>query len=168
MFGVSDFNPGWFYLTVSSRIAAGLVMFRRRNGRLEFFLAHPGGPFSRLKDEGHWTIPKGEQEIGEDLLEVAKREFEEETGIEPRGPYIELGSIRQKGGKWVFAWAFEGDCTGPICSNSFTMEWPPKSGKSCEFPEVDRAEFFSLDDARKKIKDAQFPLLERLAEALAV
>ena len=141
-------------------------MYRRRNGRLEFFLAHPGGPFTRLKDEGHWTIPKGEPDTDEALLEVAKREFKEETGIEPHGPYIELGSIRQKGGKLVFAWAFEGDCDGPVCSNTFKMEWPPKSGKQCDFPEVDRAEFFPLAEARKKIKETQFPLLERLTAAL--
>ena len=141
-------------------------MYRRRNGRLEFFLAHPGGPFSRLKDEGYWTIPKGEPDIGEELLDVAKREFEEETGIEPHGPYIELGSIQQKGGKWVFAWAFEGECHGEICSNTFKAEWPPKSGKICVFPEVDRAEFFPLGEARKKIKETQFPLLERLVMAL--
>lgn len=141
-------------------------MYRRRNEQLEFFLAHPGGPFSRLKDDGYWTIPKGEQDVGEELLDVAKREFEEETGIKPRGPYIELGWIRQKGGKQVFAWGFAGDCTGPICSNNYRMEWPPKSGKMCKFPEVDRAEFFSLGEARKKIKETQFPLLERLVEAL--
>src|SRR6185295_2481583 len=110
--------------------------------------------------------PKGEPEPGEDLLDVARREFEEETGLEPRGPYIELGSIRQKGGKWVFAWGFEGDCDGGIQSNTYQMEWPPKSGKMCEFPEVDRAEFFTLQEARRKIKETQIPLLERLAEAL--
>jgi len=148
------------------RISAGLVMYRRRNGRLEFFLAHPGGPFSRQKDEGHWTIPKGEPDAGEELLDVAKREFKEETGLEPRGPYIELGSIQQKGGKWVHAWAFEGDCEGPILSNTYQMEWPPKSGKMCEFPEIDRAEFFTLEEARKRIKETQFSLLERLVTAL--
>jgi predicted NUDIX family NTP pyrophosphohydrolase len=100
------------------------------------------------------------------LLEVAKREFEEETGIKPNGPYLELGSIQQKGGKWVYAWGFEGDCTGPICSNTFPMEWPPKSGMLCHFPEVDRAEFFTLEVARRKIKETQFPLLERLVKAL--
>ena len=155
-----------FSRAVATRIAAGLVMYRRRNGLLEFFLAHPGGPLSRLKDDGHWTIPKGEQGVAEGLLDVAKREFEEETGIEPHGPYIELGSIRQKGGKWVFAWAFEGDHTGPIQSNTFTMEWPPKSGKMSQFPEVDRAHFFSLEEARQKIKETQFPLLQRLVDAI--
>jgi predicted NUDIX family NTP pyrophosphohydrolase len=148
------------------RVSAGLVMYRRRNGRLEFFLAHPGGPFSRQKDAGYWTIPKGEPDVSEELFDVAKREFKEETGIEPHGPYLELGSIQQKGGKWVHAWAFEGDCDGPIRSNTYQMEWPPKSGKMCEFPEIDRAEFFTLEDARKKIKEPQFPLLERLATAL--
>ena len=141
-------------------------MYRRRNGRLEFFLAHPGGPFSLRKDEGYWTIPKGEPSAGEELLEVAKREFREETGLESHGPYLELGSIQQKGGKWVHAWAFEGDCNVEICSNTYQMEWPPKSGKMCEFPEIDRAEFFTLEDARKKIKERQFPLLERLVTAL--
>ena len=141
-------------------------MYRRRNGELEFFLAHPGGPFSRSKDDGYWTIPKGEPGAGETLLDVAQREFEEETGIKPRGPFIELGSIRQKGGKWVHAWGFEGDCTGPITSNTHSMEWPPGAGKWCEFPEVDRAEFFALPAARRKIKETQFPLLERLVAAL--
>jgi predicted NUDIX family NTP pyrophosphohydrolase len=154
-----------FDSSVASRVSAGLVMYRRRKGQIEFFLAHPGGPFTRLKDEGYWTIPKGEQGIGEELLDVAKREFEEETGIEPQGPYRELGSIQQKGGKWVFAWAFEGDWNGEICSNTYQMEWPPRSGEMCEFPEVDRAGFFTLDEARKKIKETQFPLLERLAQA---
>lgn len=153
---------------MGKRVSAGLVMYRRRNGRIEFFLAHPGGPFSRLKDEGSWTIPKGEQGSGESLLEVAKREFTEETGLQPHGPYLELGSIQQKGGKWVHAWAFAGelDASTPLKSNTFTMEWPPRSGKWQEFPEVDRATFFTLEEARLKIKDAQFPLLERLMSAL--
>jgi len=152
---------------MSSRISAGLVMYRWHHGQIEFFLAHPGGPFSASKDDGHWTVPKGEQDVGESLLDVAKREFQEETGLEPRGPYIELGSIRQKGGKLVFAWGFEGESNGPVRSNTFTMEWPPKSGKLCKFPEVDRAEFFTLEKARAKIKETQFPLLERLASTLA-
>lgn len=142
-------------------------MYRRRDGELEFFLAHPGGPFSKKKDEGYWTIPKGEPNADEPLLEVAQREFREETGIKPHGPYIELGKIQQKGGKWVHAWGFEGDCTGPICSNTYQMEWPPQSGALCDFPEVDRAEFFTLEAAKQKIKETQLPLLERLAEALA-
>ena len=141
-------------------------MYRWRHGELEFFLAHPGGPYSRRKDDGHWTIPKGEPTAGEELLEVAQREFEEETGLKPCGPFIELGRIRQKGGKWVHAWGFAGDCTGPIKSNTFSMEWPPGSGKQCAFPEVDRCEFFTLDQARRKIKETQIPLLERLVAAL--
>ena len=142
-------------------------MYRRHGGRLEFFLAHPGGPFSRLKDDGYWTIPKGEPEDGEELLDVARREFEEETGIKPHGPYLGLGSIQQKGGKRVYAWGFEGEAGGAVRSNLYQMEWPPKSGKMCDFPEVDRAEFFPLEQARIKLKETQVPLLERLTEALA-
>lgn len=138
-------------------------MFRRRQRQLEFFLAHPGGPLAQGKDAGHWTIPKGEPEIGEDLLETARREFTEETGIESHGPYILLGSIRQKGGKSVYAWAFEHSFDGLVRSNTYQMEWPPGSGTIREFPEVDRAEYFPLVAARKKIKATQFPLLERLA-----
>jgi predicted NUDIX family NTP pyrophosphohydrolase len=147
-------------------MSAGLVMYRWIRGEWEYFLAHPGGPYSRSKDEGHWTIPKGEPQGQEPLLEVAKREFKEETGIEPQGPYVELGCIQQKGGKWVYAWAFEGECHGPICSNTYQMEWPPGSGKMCAFPEVDRAAFFPLSEARKRIKETQVPLLERLSARL--
>lgn len=141
-------------------------MYRRREGRWEFFLAHPGGPFSGKKDEGFWTIPKGEPNGQEALLDVAQREFYEETGITPHGPYIPLGCIQQKGGKWVHAWGFEGDCTGPICSNTYNVEWPPDSGTFCDFPEVDRAEFFPMEMARVKLKDSQVPLLERLLAEL--
>jgi predicted NUDIX family NTP pyrophosphohydrolase len=162
MFGVWDLE----FTSAVPRISAGLVMFRRKGGQLEVFLAHPGGPFAKKKDDGYWTIPKGEPNGDEALLDVAKREFEEETGIKPKGPYVELGSIQQKGGKWVFAWGFEGDCLEPIFSNTYLMEWPPKSGKLCEFPEVDRAEFFRLAEARRKIKETQFPLLVRLATTL--
>jgi predicted NUDIX family NTP pyrophosphohydrolase len=112
------------------------------------------------------TIPKGEPRRGEDLLAVAQREFQEETGLTPRGPFIPLGSIQQKGGKWVHAWGFEGDCTGPITSNTFRTEWPPDSGQYTEFPEVDRAEFFPLAEARKRLKTRQVPLIERLAAHL--
>ena len=146
------------------RVSAGLVMYRRCNGGIEFLLAHPGGPYSRSRDEGYWTIPKGEPDGDEPLLEVAQREFREETGLQPKGPYLDLGWIQQKGGKWVYAWAFEGDCDGPICSNTFEMEWPPKSGKRQEFPEIDRAEFFAPEQARLKIKEKQWPLLERLLD----
>jgi predicted NUDIX family NTP pyrophosphohydrolase len=139
-------------------------MYRLRDGRIEILLAHPGGPLYKNKDEGCWTIPKGEPPEGEPLLDAAIREFKEETGIKPAGQYIELGSIRQKGGKVVHGWAFEGDCdpAQPIRSNTFEMEWPPHSGRMQSFPEVDRGQFFSLDEGRKKIKDAQWPLVVKL------
>jgi predicted NUDIX family NTP pyrophosphohydrolase len=149
---------------MSSRVSAGLLMFRFRDGNLQVFLAHPGGPLFRNKDEGHWTIPKGEPPENESLLNTAMREFEEETGIQPHGQYQELGSIRQKGGKVVHAWAFEGDYDEslPVQSNTFEMEWPPGSGKACSFPEIDRACFFALPEAKRKLRDAQWPLVERL------
>jgi predicted NUDIX family NTP pyrophosphohydrolase len=150
------------------RISAGLLMYRFRDGELQIFLAHPGGPLYRNKDEGSWSIPKGEPPEGEALLDAAIREFEEETGIRPAGEYIELGSIHQKGGKIVYGWAFEGDHdpSQPIRSNTFEMQWPPKTGRIQSFPEVDRAQFFSPADGRKKIKDAQWPLVERLLTIL--
>ncbi len=149
---------------METRVSAGLLMFRFRDGSLQVFLAHPGGPLFQNKDEGHWTIPKGELPENESLLDAAIREFEEETGIHPHGQYLELGSIRQKGGKLVHAWAFEGDYdeSQPIRSNTFEMQWPPRSGKTCSFPEIDRACFFPLTEAKKKLKDAQWPLVERL------
>jgi predicted NUDIX family NTP pyrophosphohydrolase len=151
------------------KISAGLLMYRLRNGFLQVFLSHPGGPLYAYKDDGYWSIPKGEPPPGEELLDAAIREFEEETGIEPRGPYVALGSIRQKGGKVVHAWAFEGDHeeAHPIRSNSFEMEWPPHSGKIQSFPEVDRACFLSLPDARLKLRESQWPLVENLAAILA-
>ena len=152
-----------------SRISAGLVMFRRKNDQLEALLAHPGGPFFARKDDGVWTIPKGEAAPGEDLLTRAQIEFEEEVGFraENVGDWIELGSIKQKGGKIVHAWAFEGDLPESfVCkSNLFEMEWPPHSGKQKKFPEVDQACFFSEEDARRKIKSTQVPLLDRLRDA---
>ena len=146
------------------RLSAGLVMYRIRNGDLQIFLAHPGGPLYQSKDDGYWTIPKGEPPENEPLLNAAMREFEEETGIKPRGPYIDLGSIRQKGGKIVYGWAFEGGDEGPqpIRSNTFEMQWPPGSGKMQSFPEVDRARFFSLAEGKRKLKETQWPLIERL------
>jgi len=139
-------------------------MYRFKDDALQVFLVHPGGPLYRNKDDGFWSIPKGEPPEGEPLLQAALREFEEETGIKPRGEFIELGSIRQKGGKTVYAWAFEGDHgeSQPIRSNTFEMQWPPGSGHYWSFPEVDRACFFPLSEARKKLKDAQWPLVERL------
>jgi predicted NUDIX family NTP pyrophosphohydrolase len=139
-------------------------MFRKRQGEFEVLLVHPGGPFFRNKDDGAWTIPKGEVGEGEDLLARARIEFQEELGFAPSGSWIELGSVKQKGGKTVHAWAFEGDLPDhfKLASNSFEMEWPPRSGSTQTFPEIDRAEFFSSEDARKKINAAQIAFLERL------
>src|SRR5262252_4951751 len=118
-----------------SKISAGLLLYRSRNGVLEFLLVHPGGPFWKNKDDGAWTIPKGEIAEGEEPLKTAIREFEEELGFKPTEPFIELTPIKQKGGKLVHAWAFEGDCDpAQIKSNTFSMEWPPRSGRQCEFP----------------------------------
>jgi predicted NUDIX family NTP pyrophosphohydrolase len=139
-------------------------MFRKRQGELEVLLVHPGGPFFRNKDDGAWTIPKGEVGEGEDLFARARIEFQEELGFAPSGNWIELGSVKQKGGKTVHAWAFEGDLPDhfKLASNTFEMEWPPRSGSTQTFPEIDRAEFFSIEDARKKINAAQIAFLERL------
>ncbi len=148
------------------RLSAGLLMYRIKDGSIQVLLAHPGGPYFVNKDDGAWTIPKGEPDADEDLLATAQREFEEETSIKPTSPFISLKPIQQKGGKIVPAWAFKGDCDpAAIKSNTFTMEWPPKSGRQMEFPEIDRAEFFDLATARKKIKAGQDALIEEL-EAL--
>ena len=141
-------------------------MFRRTREELEVLLVHPGGPFFRNKDDGAWTIPKGEVAEGEDLLERARIEFEEELGIPP-GPqanWIELGSVKQKGGKIVHAWAFEGDCAADFVavSNTFELEWPPRSGRIQQFPEIDRAQFFRVKEAKRKINAAQIAFLEAL------
>ena len=143
--------------------SAGILLYRTRGGELEVFLAHPGGPFWAKKDLGAWTIPKGEIDVGEDPLEAAKREFAEEIGVKLEGEFRALTPIRQKGGKLVLAWAVEGDCDpAAVRSNVFAMEWPPKSGKQAEFPEVDRAQWFSLEEAAKRILPSQLPLLEEL------
>lgn len=150
-----------------AKTSAGLVMYRRRAGELEVLLMHPGGPLHVHRDAGAWTIPKGEVEPGEELLAAARREFQEETGQTPHGPYTPLGAIRQKSGKIVHAWAFEGDCdTACVTCNTFQMEWPPKSGKMQAFPELDRAEFFTLARAREKANPAQVELFERLHQIL--
>jgi predicted NUDIX family NTP pyrophosphohydrolase len=149
------------------RVSAGLLMYRLRDGQLQVLLAHPGGPFFTNKDEGAWSIPKGEVEPGEDLLEAAGREFAEETGVTPAGPFIALTPLKQKGGKIVHAWAFEGECDpGAIVSNTFTMEWPPRSGRWRAFPEIDRADFFDVAVARRKIHPGQVALIEELAETV--
>jgi predicted NUDIX family NTP pyrophosphohydrolase len=143
-------------------------MFRRKGNRLEVLLAHPGGPFWTKRDDGAWSIPKGEASPGEDLLSRARTEFEEELGVKPSGDWIPLGSIKQKGGKVVHAWAVERDLPKSfrLNSNTFPMEWPPRSGKLTEFPEVDRAEFFPEEIARVKINAAQAEFLDRLRAAL--
>jgi len=136
-------------------------MYRFRGNQVEFLLVHPGGPFWRNKNEGAWTIPKGEVEQSEEALATAKREFEEELGAKPVGPFIELAPVRQKGGKIIHAWAFEGELDPlGIRSNVFSMEWPPRSGRLQEFPEVDRAAWFDLQTAKSKINLAQIALLE--------
>jgi predicted NUDIX family NTP pyrophosphohydrolase len=143
--------------------SAGLLMYRRGDRALEVLLVHPGGPFWQRKDAGAWTIPKGEIQPGEAPLAAAQREFKEELGLEASGDWIELTPIQQKGGKIVHAWAFEGTCdTRQIRSNTFSMTWPPGSGKTSEFPEVDRAEFFDLVKAREKINAGQVGFLEEL------
>jgi predicted NUDIX family NTP pyrophosphohydrolase len=143
--------------------SAGILLFRKRGRALQVFLVHPGGPFWKNKDAGAWSIPKGEYNENEDPLEAAKREFQEETGIDANGPFSPLGQVKQAGGKVVTAWATEGDCSPEaIRSNTFTMEWPPNSGLTKEFPEVNRAEWFSLDDARVKIVKGQKEFINRL------
>jgi predicted NUDIX family NTP pyrophosphohydrolase len=153
---------------LATRTSAGILLFRRGNGGLELLLAHPGGPFFTRKDEGYWTIPKGEVDPGEELLAVARREFAEETGhAPPDGEPIPLGSIVQKGGKVVHAWAIEGDLDpAAAASNTFEMTWPPGSGRLQEFPEIDRVEWFDRNEARRRIKATQIPLFERLDAAL--
>ena len=152
-----------------SRTSAGLLMFRKRGDALEVLLVHPGGPYFQNKDEGAWTIPKGEANEGEYLPGRAKIEFEEELGVATSGEnWIELGSIKQKGGKTVHAWASAGDLEDDfkLSANTFEMEWPPRSAKMKAFPEVDQARFFSLEEARKKINPAQGVFLDRLSESL--
>jgi len=148
------------------RRSAGIVLWRQRGGALEVLLVHPGGPFWAKRDGGAWSIPKGEYEPGDDPLGAARREFEEELGTPPPdGEPLELGEIKQKSGKLVCAWALEGDLDATAAhSNTFTIEWPSHSGQVREFPEVDRAEWFGLDQAREKINPAQAALLDRLAE----
>jgi len=150
------------------KISAGLLLYRVRQGKPEVFIVHPGGPFWAKKDAGAWSIPKGEPAAGEDLLAVATREFQEETGLDIDGRFRALSPVRQPSGKVVHAWAVEGDCDADaIRSNSFEMEWPPKSGRRQEFPEVDRAAWLDLATARVKIIKGQLGLLDQLERLLA-
>jgi predicted NUDIX family NTP pyrophosphohydrolase len=152
----------------SSRRSAGILLHRGHGDRLEVLLVHPGGPVWAKRDVGAWSIPKGEYLEEEDALAAARREFEEELGsAPPGGEAADLGEIRQKSGKWVHAWALEGDLDlTAVHSNTFEFEWPPRSGKLIEIPEVDRAEWFGLDTAREKINSGQVPLLDRLEQVL--
>lgn len=141
-------------------------MYRRDPG-LEVFLVHPGGPIWAKKDLGAWSIPKGEYVDGEDPLAAAKREFVEETSFAPPGIFLELGELKQPGGKIVAVWALEGNCNpAQLRSNTFTMEWPPRSGRQRDFPEVDRGDWYSIDDARTKLLSGQRPFLDRLLDAV--
>jgi predicted NUDIX family NTP pyrophosphohydrolase len=149
--------------------SAGILLHRRRGDQPEVLLVHPGGPFWARRDLAAWSIPKGEYEPGDDPLAAARREFEEELGVAPPdGPACDLGEIRQRGGKLVRAWALPGDLDeGLIVSDTFELEWPPRSGRMIEAPEVDRAEWFTLPRARKKINPAQAELLDRFAAMIA-
>jgi predicted NUDIX family NTP pyrophosphohydrolase len=147
--------------------SAGLLMFRRRDGAVEVLLAHPGGPFWSRRDEAAWTLPKGEIGPGEDPLAAARREFQEETGFASRPPFHPLGELRQRSGKRITAWAFEGDADPhALVSNRFEMEWPPRSGRLQSFPEVDRVQWFGLPQARRKLLAGQAPFLDQLAQWL--
>ncbi|HEY6376614.1 MAG TPA: NUDIX domain-containing protein [Edaphobacter sp.] len=147
--------------------SAGLLMYRRRSQQIEVFLVHPGGPLWAKKNLGAWTIPKGEYDESEQPLAAAIREFHEETGITPSDNFIDLGTIRQSGGKLVSAWAFEGDCDpAQLTSNLCQLKWPPHSGRLIQFPEVDRGAWFSLSEAAERILKSQQPLLEILINKL--
>jgi predicted NUDIX family NTP pyrophosphohydrolase len=149
-----------------SKASAGLLMFRLTPG-LEVLLVHLGGPFWAKKDAGAWFVPKGEIEAGEDTLEAATREFQEETGFVPHGPFLPLGTVKNKSGKTITAWAFRGDGDpSKIRSNTFQLEWPPRSGKMAEFPEIDRGAFFGVAEAREKIHAAEAGFLEALQRVL--
>ncbi|MBN1507616.1 MAG: NUDIX domain-containing protein [Sedimentisphaerales bacterium] len=147
---------------MATRRSAGLLMYHQRAGHMEVFLIHPGGPFWSTRDDGAWSIPKGEFAAEEDPLDAAKREFREETGFTVSGHFTALEPIRQAGGKIVHAWVVEGDCNAAVVrSNTFSIEWPPHSGQCKTFPEVDRAGWFTLEQAQKKIVKSQQPLLDQ-------
>jgi predicted NUDIX family NTP pyrophosphohydrolase len=147
--------------------SAGLLMYRNKNGALEVLLVHLGGPFWKKKDQGAWFVPKGEVNPGEDEFAAAQREFQEETGLVPSGDFLPLGTVHHKSGKKVSAWAFAGDCDpASLKSDTFEMQWPPKSGKMATFPEIDRADFFTIPAAREKMHPAEFEFLPRLQKLL--
>jgi predicted NUDIX family NTP pyrophosphohydrolase len=155
-------------VTRSHKQSAGVLVYRRSARGLEFLLAHPGGPVFRRRDAGAWTIPKGEIEPGEEPLAAAQRELLEETGFVLPGPFVPLGSVKQKNGKIVHAWACEGSVDPrALTSAKFQMQWPPRSGRIGEYPELDRADYFSFELAREKLNAAQFELVERLAALLS-
>jgi predicted NUDIX family NTP pyrophosphohydrolase len=153
---------------MNEKISAGLLMYSFKSGGIKFFLVHPGGPYFKNKDEGYWSIPKGLSESEEDLLDTAKREFNEETGLNTSGNIISLDKVKQKNNKTVYAWAFESQLDNPveIICNTFEMEWPPKSGRKQSFPEVDKGNFFALEEAKIKIIREQEELLHRLLQTL--
>lgn len=151
------------------RVSAGILLYRQTGEGLQVLLAHPGGPLFLKRDNGHWSVPKGEPDPDEPLLDAARREFTEETGQPlPDGSLLELGSITQKGGKVVHAWALEGDLDPETArSETFELEWPPRSGRLQTFPEIDRVAWFDLDEARRRVKDTQIPLIDRLEAHLS-
>lgn len=151
----------------AKKLSAGILLHRLRGGQVEVFLVHPGGPFWAPKDDRAWSIPKGEYEAVADPLAAAKREFQEETGFEVEGTFHSLTTLKQPGGKLISAWAVEGDVdASALTSNTFTMEWPPKSGRVREFPEVDRGAWFDLSSARVKLQSGQRAFLDQLQELL--
>jgi len=159
------FGPEVLPDVVAKRQSAGIVLYRLSDGRLEVLLVHPGGPFWAKKDLGSWSIPKGEFNEGEDPLEAARRELEEETGLSWAGPAIQLTPVRQPSGKVVHAWAGQGQFDpADLVSNTFSMEWPPKSGRTQQFPEVDRAEWFDLETARSKLVKGKVRLLDQFLQ----
>ena len=152
---------------MANKYSAGILLYRRIRGELEVFLVHPGGPYWAKRDEQSWSIPKGEYPNGADALEAARREFSEETGGNVSGPFTALTPVKQPSGKLISAWAVEGDMDpSTLCSNTFQIEWPPKSGRQQEFPEVDRAEWFDRAVARRKILPGQQPFLTELEAIL--
>jgi len=150
-----------------AKLSAGILIYRRAAAGIEVFLVHPGGPFWAKKDDGAWSIPKGECAPGEDGLAAARRELAEETGLKPAGEFLRLGSFRQSSAKTVEVWAVAGEADpARLASNTFAMEWPPRSGRICEFPEVDRAGWFTLPAAARKVVKGQAPILEALKAQL--